>query len=83
MQKIIEIVKNWWNTNTGFRHAVTTWLGVQLAVPLVQVGAWAESQGATPLPDWHSVLVTLGYATVSAGISGLIKWFQNRQAFHS
>lgn len=80
---MINKIKQWWNTNTGFRHAVTTWLGVQLAVPLVQVGAWAESQGASPLPDWHTVFVTLGYATVSAVISGVIKWFQNRRAFPS
>lgn len=80
---MIETLKIWWDKSTGFRHAVTTWLGVQLAVPLVQVGAWAETQGQSPLPNWHTVLVTLGYATVSAIISGLIKWFQNRRAFPS
>lgn len=78
---MIETIKSWWNKSTGFRHAVTTWLAGQLAVPLVQIGAWAESQGVTPLPDWHSVLVTLGYATVAAVISGLLKHWQNQRAF--
>ena len=84
--KIIEIVKNWWNTNTGFRHAITTFVGGQLAVPLAQVSAWATtcSEGtcnAALLPNWHSLALTLGYASLAAVISGLLKWWQNRQAF--
>lgn len=78
---MIETIKKWWDNSTGFRHAVTTWLGVQLAVPLAQTAAWAESQGASPLPNWHTVLVTLGYATLSAIISGLLKYWQNKRAF--
>lgn len=78
---MVNIIKTWWANSTGFRHAVTTWLGVQLAVPLGQVLAWAQSQGQEPLPDWHQVFVTLGFATLAALISGLLKTWQQDRAF--
>lgn len=83
---MIETLKKWWNQSTGFRHAVTTWLGGQLAVPLAQLGAWADSCSggvcnASLLPNWHTVAVTLYYASLAAVISGLLKWWQNKRAF--
>lgn len=86
MEKIINQIKAWWNTSTGFRHAVTTWIGGQVAVPLAQVSAWANSCAsgscnADALPNWHVVFATFWYATVAAVISGAIKWWQQRRAF--
>jgi hypothetical protein len=86
--KIIELLKHWWTISTGFRHGVTTWLGAQLAVPLAQTAAWADSCAQNScnvslLPNWHSVLLTLGYASLAAIISALLKVWQQKRAFPS
>jgi len=83
---LLQTIRSWWDKSTGFRHAVTTFIGIQIAAPLAQVASWANScaQGIcdpTLLPDWEKTFFLFGFATLSAVLSGIIKWFQNRRAF--
>lgn len=70
---MLEQLKALWAGSSPFRHAAFAFLSVQLAIPLAQVSAWAESRGASPLPNWHSVLVDLGYAIVAAAVAALVR----------
>ena len=78
---MFELLKKWWGISSPFRHAMTAFLSIQLAVPLAQVADWASSKGATALPNWHSVLMDLMYASIAALIAAWMKWAQNKRAF--
>lgn len=78
---IFKTLQDLWNRSSEFRHSVTAFLSVQLAVPIVQIGSWAQSKGATALPNWQSVLTDLGYAIIAALIAAYLKWQQNKKAF--
>lgn len=83
---VIELLKKWWAQSSPFRHGVTAWLSIQIAVPLAQVAAWAQTHAAhsahpAPLPDWHMVGMDLIYGSIAALIAAYFKWKQNKRAF--
>lgn len=86
MKKVIDFFKVWWGKSSPFRHAATAWMSVQLAIPLAQVLAWAQTHAAhnpTPasLPDWHLVVADLYYGAIAAALAAYFKWLQNKRAF--
>lgn len=83
---MIQMLKSWWAKSTGFRHAVTAWLSLQIVAPLGQVIAWGKSCttgvcDSSLLPSLKTeLIVIMGGAVVALG-SGLLKVIQQKRAF--
>lgn len=72
----VQTIQSWWVKSSPFRHAVFAFLAVNLALPLAQISDWAASKGTTPLPNWHSVLLDVFYASLTALIAAILRFFQ-------